>query len=115
MKFNLSTTDATDPRGLLCGREANMRSSVFCICQNRCELMAKAWGSRPALNSIWCHEPAAATSHRYGRRPKTVVSEDVRQGVAPSIELGQLGQDGQDGQSEHPGLTHEKQELGQLA
>ena len=95
MKFNLSTTDATDPRGLLCGREANMRSSFFCICLDRCGSMAKACELRPVLSGIWGQEPAAATSHRYGRLPRKSLRSLPRSlplGEARTGEIGQVDQ-----------------------
>ena len=45
-------TDATDQKGLLGEDEVNMWSSVFCICLERCESMAKAWESRPVLRCL---------------------------------------------------------------
>ena len=79
--LTMDHSDATDQRGVLGEDEMNMWSSVFCSCLERCESIAKGWESRALLSGTRGPEQAAATSHRYGRGPKT---------LAPAIELGQL-------------------------
>ena len=57
------------------GYEMNALNSVFCICFDRCEWVANVWESRTVWSGTRSHEPEAATSHRYERRPKTLASD----------------------------------------